>query len=83
MPLSAFAIIIAPASGNPHGQRLAQPVAEVCPPGPTPSPPRYPSHATGITRRLINSEGDRLSGVVADVLGDTVVVQCVAGWAMR
>lgn len=33
--------------------------------------------------RLINSEGDRLSGVVADVLGDTVVVQCVAGWAMR
>lgn len=33
--------------------------------------------------RLINSEGDRLSGVLADVLGDTVVVQSVAAWAER
>ncbi|GIL48280.1 hypothetical protein Vafri_4927 [Volvox africanus] len=33
--------------------------------------------------RLINSEGDRLSGLVADVLGDVVVVQVVAGWVQR
>ncbi|KAG2451961.1 hypothetical protein HYH02_003734 [Chlamydomonas schloesseri] len=33
--------------------------------------------------RLVNSEGDRLSGLVADVLGDTVVVQVVAGWVQR
>ncbi|GLI69445.1 hypothetical protein VaNZ11_014057 [Volvox africanus] len=33
--------------------------------------------------RLINSEGDRLSGLVADVLGDIVVVQVVAGWVQR
>ena len=31
-------------------------------------------------RRLVNSEGDRLSGVVADVLGSSVVVQSVAAW---
>lgn len=33
--------------------------------------------------RLINSEGDRLSGVVADVLGETIVVQSVAAWAQK
>jgi len=33
--------------------------------------------------RLLNSEGDGLSGVVADVLGECVVVQSVAGWAER
>jgi 23S rRNA G2069 N7-methylase RlmK/C1962 C5-methylase RlmI len=33
--------------------------------------------------RLINSEGDRLSGVIADVLGSSVVVQSGAAWAER
>eukprot|EP00879_Flechtneria_rotunda_P030706 GHRR01033377.1.p1 GENE.GHRR01033377.1~~GHRR01033377.1.p1 ORF type:complete len:226 (+),score=107.14 GHRR01033377.1:496-1173(+) len=33
--------------------------------------------------RLINSEGDRLSGVVADMLGDTMVVQSCAAWSER
>lgn len=37
----------------------------------------------GLLPRLLNSEGDRLSGVVADVLGSTVVVQSVAAWAQR
>jgi 23S rRNA G2069 N7-methylase RlmK/C1962 C5-methylase RlmI len=32
---------------------------------------------------LVNSEGDRLSGLIADVLGDSVVVQSVAAWAER
>ncbi|GLC36295.1 hypothetical protein PLESTF_001731500 [Pleodorina starrii] len=41
-----------------------------------------PSAETNVYR-LINSEGDRLSGLVADVLGDTVVVQAVAGWVQR
>ena len=31
--------------------------------------------------RLINSEGDRLSGVIVDVIGSTVVVQSSALWA--
>ncbi|CAG9461817.1 unnamed protein product [Pedinophyceae sp. YPF-701] len=30
--------------------------------------------------RLINSEGDGLSGLTADVLGDVVVVSCTAAW---
>lgn len=34
-------------------------------------------------RRLVNSEGDGLSGVVADVLGGTVVVQSGAAWVER
>jgi 23S rRNA G2069 N7-methylase RlmK/C1962 C5-methylase RlmI len=33
-----------------------------------------PSDATNVLR-LLNSEGDRLSGVIADMLGDVVVVQ--------
>jgi 23S rRNA G2069 N7-methylase RlmK/C1962 C5-methylase RlmI len=33
-----------------------------------------PSEATNVLR-LLNSEGDRLSGVIADMLGDVVVVQ--------
>lgn len=33
--------------------------------------------------RLVNSEGDRLSGVSADVLGDCVVVQSCAAWSER
>ncbi|EFJ46677.1 hypothetical protein VOLCADRAFT_81786 [Volvox carteri f. nagariensis] len=41
-----------------------------------------PSADTNVYR-LINSEGDRLSGLVADVLGDTVVVQAGAGWVQR
>eukprot|EP00195_Chlamydomonas_chlamydogama_P004361 CAMPEP_0202919516 /NCGR_PEP_ID=MMETSP1392-20130828/76046_1 /ASSEMBLY_ACC=CAM_ASM_000868 /TAXON_ID=225041 /ORGANISM="Chlamydomonas chlamydogama, Strain SAG 11-48b" /LENGTH=661 /DNA_ID=CAMNT_0049612909 /DNA_START=45 /DNA_END=2030 /DNA_ORIENTATION=+ len=41
-----------------------------------------PSPQTNVYR-LINGEGDRLSGVVADVLGDTVVVQSVAAWTQR
>lgn len=33
--------------------------------------------------RLINSEGDRLSGLVADVLGEVVVVQVRGGgWGL-
>lgn len=30
--------------------------------------------------RLVNSEGDRLSGLIVDVLGDTVVVSSCAAW---
>eukprot|EP00798_Chlamydomonas_sp_ICE-L_P007610 gene7610-764_t len=41
-----------------------------------------PSEQTTVYR-LINSEGDRLSGVIADVLGSVIVVQSVAGWAER
>jgi hypothetical protein len=37
-----------------------------------------PSESTNVMR-LINSEGDRLSGVVADALGDVVVVQVSTG----
>lgn len=37
-----------------------------------------PSESTNVIR-LINSEGDRLSGVVADALGDVVVVQVSTG----
>jgi hypothetical protein len=33
--------------------------------------------------RLVNSEGDALSGVVADMLGDVVVVQVGAWWGTR
>ncbi|GBG00537.1 hypothetical protein Rsub_13240, partial [Raphidocelis subcapitata] len=33
--------------------------------------------------RLVNSEGDCLSGVVADQLGDVVVVQSCAAWSER
>jgi 23S rRNA G2069 N7-methylase RlmK/C1962 C5-methylase RlmI len=33
-----------------------------------------PSDATNVLR-LLNSEGERLSGVIADMLGDLVVVQ--------
>ncbi len=37
-----------------------------------------------VTYRLINSEGDRLSGLVVDVLGPShLVVQSVAAWAER
>jgi 23S rRNA G2069 N7-methylase RlmK/C1962 C5-methylase RlmI len=35
------------------------------------------------TYRLINSEGDKLSGLTADVFGDTLVVQCSALWLER
>ena len=43
-----------------------------------PFPPLPSSH------RLINSEGDRLSGVIADVLGEeVVVVQSCSAWAER
>jgi hypothetical protein len=35
---------------------------------------KMPSEATNVLR-LLNSEGDRLSGVIADMLGDVVVVQ--------
>lgn len=33
--------------------------------------------------RLVNSEGDRLSGLIVDVLGDVVVVQSCAAWTER
>jgi 23S rRNA G2069 N7-methylase RlmK/C1962 C5-methylase RlmI len=33
--------------------------------------------------RLVNSEGDRLSGCVVDVLGSVAVVQSVAAWTER
>ncbi|KAI8472455.1 MAG: S-adenosyl-L-methionine-dependent methyltransferase [Monoraphidium minutum] len=33
--------------------------------------------------RLVNSEGDGLSGVIADQLGDVVVVQSCAAWSER
>jgi 23S rRNA G2069 N7-methylase RlmK/C1962 C5-methylase RlmI len=33
--------------------------------------------------RLVNGEGDRLSGLIIDVLGDTVVVQSSAVWAEK
>ncbi|MEW5304404.1 MAG: hypothetical protein WDW36_007015 [Sanguina aurantia] len=41
-----------------------------------------PSAATNVYR-LLNSEGDGLSGIIADVLGDTVVVQSSAAWVER
>jgi len=41
-----------------------------------------PSAAT-TTYRLINSEGDRLSGLTADVFGRYIVVQCSAAWLER
>lgn len=41
-----------------------------------------PGPATNVYR-LINSEGDRLSGVSADVLGSCVVVQSCAAWSER
>ncbi|GAX79552.1 hypothetical protein CEUSTIGMA_g6993.t1 [Chlamydomonas eustigma] len=41
-----------------------------------------PTNGTDVYR-LINSEGDRLSGVIADVLGSTVVVQSGSAWAER
>ncbi|KXZ55619.1 hypothetical protein GPECTOR_2g1169 [Gonium pectorale] len=41
-----------------------------------------PSADTNVYR-LVNSEGDMLSGLVADVLGEVVVVQAVAGWVQR
>jgi 23S rRNA G2069 N7-methylase RlmK/C1962 C5-methylase RlmI len=45
-----------------------------------------PSEATDALR-LLNSEGDRLSGVIADMLGEVVVVQvgvlcCVISWGV-
>ncbi|KAF5833136.1 S-adenosyl-L-methionine-dependent methyltransferase [Dunaliella salina] len=41
-----------------------------------------PGTATNVYR-LTNSEGDRLSGVLVDVLGEVAVVQSVAAWAER
>ncbi|GAQ87325.1 hypothetical protein KFL_003450110 [Klebsormidium nitens] len=41
-----------------------------------------PSAQTSVYR-LINSEGDRLSGLIADVLGDHVVVLSCAAWVER
>jgi 23S rRNA G2069 N7-methylase RlmK/C1962 C5-methylase RlmI len=38
-----------------------------------------PSDATTVFR-LLNSEGDRLSGLIADVLGDKIVVSSSAAW---
>jgi 23S rRNA G2069 N7-methylase RlmK/C1962 C5-methylase RlmI len=38
-----------------------------------------PSDATDVYR-LVNSEGDRLSGLIVDVLGQTVVVASCAAW---
>ena len=41
-----------------------------------------PSAATNVYR-LINSEGDRLSGVIVDVLNDHLVIASTAAWAER
>lgn len=41
-----------------------------------------PNASTNVYR-LINSEGDRLSGLIADVFGDTVVVASSALWVER
>lgn len=38
-----------------------------------------PSAATNVYR-LVNSEGDHLSGLLVDVLGDVAVVQSVSAW---
>ena len=43
---------------------------------------RLPSAATDVYR-LINSEGDRLSGLIVDVLNDQLVVASTAAWAER
>lgn len=54
---------------------MAQPAAAVLLP-----------HRPGIfalRHRLVNSEGDRLSGLVVDVLSSVAVVQSVAAWAER
>ncbi|KAL6746635.1 S-adenosyl-L-methionine-dependent methyltransferase [Haematococcus lacustris] len=42
-----------------------------------------PSPHTTSVYRLVNSEGDRLSGCIVDMLGDTAVVQSAAGWVER
>jgi 23S rRNA G2069 N7-methylase RlmK/C1962 C5-methylase RlmI len=41
------------------------------------------NHPTPLHRRLINSEGDGLSGLVVDVLGPCAVVQSCAAWVER
>ncbi|GFR46312.1 hypothetical protein Agub_g7877, partial [Astrephomene gubernaculifera] len=41
-----------------------------------------PSQQTNVFR-LVNSEGDRLSGLVVDVLGRVAVLQAGAAWVMR
>jgi len=33
--------------------------------------------------RLVNAEGDRLSGLVVDAFADTLVAQCTASWAQQ
>ena len=40
-----------------------------------------PSAGVTTCYRLVNSEGDRLSGLVVDVFASVVVVQCTAAWA--
>ncbi|KAG2499516.1 hypothetical protein HYH03_002463 [Edaphochlamys debaryana] len=42
-----------------------------------------PASAPTTVYRLINSEGDRLSGLTADVLGEAVVVQATAAWVQK
>lgn len=56
-----------------------------CPALPAFARPCMPAclHAVTDVYRLVNSEGDRLSGVVVDVLGSVAVVQSVAAWAER
>lgn len=43
---------------------------------------QLPSASTNVYR-LVNSEGDRLSGLIVDVLGDRIVVASTAAWAER
>lgn len=43
---------------------------------------QLPSASTNVYR-LVNSEGDRLSGLIVDVLGDCIVVASTAAWAER
>ena len=42
-----------------------------------------PNAETTTVYRLVNSEGDRLSGLVVDVLGDVAVIQASAVWVER
>lgn len=42
-----------------------------------------PSPGVTTVYRLVNSEGDRLSGLVVDVVGDVAVVQASATWVER
>lgn len=46
-------------------------------------PAAPPPGILALRHRLVNSEGDRLSGLVVDVLSSVAVVQSVAAWAER